>query len=282
MEVYYMNSKNEKIELSGWPLMIQEPEKLFSHKWSYKAKSEEKNGGKIERFYKNVTEKSATISVFAESKADYEKTMKRFSEACELDIIENSPGKLYINDLYMKCFIFESDYSEYEEDFYTVEKEISIVSGFPFWIKETSYVFRTDVSLPSTGGKKNLDFPYDFKCDFSSSMVGRTINNTGIAPANFEITIYGACLNPYINIGGETYRVYASLDTGEYLKINSITKKIYKVKVNGEVVNQFNLRDRDPQPYFRKISPGINAVTWSGAYGVDVTLFEERSEPEWT
>lgn len=281
MEIYYLNSKEQKIELDKWPLVIQEPEQLLSHKWSYKAKSTETNNGRIKKFYKNTAEKSATISVFAESKKEYAKLMEYFNEVCEVDVLENSAGRLYMNGFYMRCFIFVSEYSDYEEDFYTVEKKITLVSPHPFWIAENSYIFRSDVSLSATDGKRNLDHPYDFKYDFKSGMIEKAIHNTSIAPVDFEITIYGSCMNPYINIGGETYRVYASLDTGEYLKINSITKKIYKVKVNGEIVNQFNLRDREPDTFFRKIQPGINAVTWSGAYGVDVTLFEERSEPKW-
>lgn len=57
MEIFYVNSQNQRLRLDEWPLVLQEPEKLFSHKWSYKSSGGEKNGSKIEKFYKNTAEK---------------------------------------------------------------------------------------------------------------------------------------------------------------------------------------------------------------------------------
>lgn len=280
MKIYYKSNNGKILDFTKPPYKMLKDTDLFNYKWDYETRGD--LNPKITRFNRGMVSKSIPVIIQGSDKAEFKKAVKNILEVTEKDVFLQTPGRFYVGDFYLPCYFVSSSKSEWKMGVNLLKMNFSLISERGMWLKEISYVFRTDVSLPSTGGKKNLDFPYDFKCDFSSSMVGRTINNTGIAPANFEITIYGACLNPYINIGGETYRVYASLDTGEYLKINSITKKIYKVKVNGEVVNQFNLRDRDPHPYFRKISPGINAVTWSGAYGVDVTLFEERSEPEWT
>lgn len=280
MKIYYKNSAGKIIDFTKPPYKLLIDTDLFDYEWNYKIRGE--LNPQITRFYRGMTSKSVSVIIQNQSWEEQKKAVDNLFEIIENDIYSKTAGNFYIEDYYLPCYFVKSGKSNLRKGSTFFQEEFEIISEHGMWLKETNYVFRTDVSLPSTDGQRNLDYPYDFNYDFKSGMVGRIINNTGISPVDFEITMYGASLNPYINIGGETYRVYATLDTGEYLKINSVTKKIYKVKVNGEVVNQFNLRDREPDAFFRKVQPGINAVTWSGAYGVDVTLFEERSEPKWT
>ena len=70
------------------------------------------------------------------------------------------------------------------------------------------------------------------------------------------------------------------LEAGEYLVIDSLTKKIFKVKRNGEKINEFHLRD-SMFDVFQKIPPEDCTITWSGLFGFDLTIFSERSEPSW-
>lgn len=276
MKIYYQNHTGQILDFTKAPYRMQKNTDLFDYSRSYESKGDLNPG--ITRFKRGLVSRSFAVNISAGSKESYRQAQEYFFEVIEKDVLSMSPGRMYVNDMYLSCYILESRKTRWENGARFLVNEFSLIAESGNWIKESTYVFRTEVSIGS--GNNNLDYPYDFKYDFASSMEGRKINNTGIAPVDFEITIYGACLNPAVNIGGHTYRVYASLDTGEYLKINSITKKIYKVKINGEVVNQFNLRERDYY-IFEKIQPGINSVTWTGAYGMDVTLFEERSEPRW-
>ena len=62
--------------------------------------------------------------------------------------------------------------------------------------------------------------------------------------------------------------------------INSATKKIYKVKNNGEQVNLYHCQGREFY-IFEKIPPGTLAVAWAGGFGFDIKLLQERSEPKW-
>ena len=97
----------------------------------------------------------------------------------------------------------------------------------------------------------------------------------------YEMVVYGPCENPEILMGSHKYHVNCQLETGEYLVINSLSKKIYKVKNDGEQVNQYNLQDRDWY-VFQKIASGSHSVSWSGLFGFDITMYERRSEPKWT
>jgi phage-related protein len=95
------------------------------------------------------------------------------------------------------------------------------------------------------------------------------------------LRIYGACINPAIIIGDHTYKVNCSVNAGEYLTIDSTTKKIYITGTDGTVTNVFSKRDRENY-IFEKISVGMVTVAWGGGYGFDLILLEERSEPKWT
>lgn len=125
-----------------------------------------------------------------------------------------------------------------------------------------------------------LDYPYDFAFDYMSLEQNQSLTNPEYFASHFQLIAYGACTNPSIIIGGHKYEVDCELGVGEYLVINSRTKKVYKVETDGTIVNQFNLRNRDSY-IFEKMPSGSNAVLWNGLFGFDVTLLEERSEPKW-
>ena len=107
------------------------------------------------------------------------------------------------------------------------------------------------------------------------------INNTNFVASNFKLRIYGACINPAIIIGDHTYKVNCTVNAGEYLTIDSTTKKIYVTGTDGTVTNVFSQRDRESY-IFEKIPVGMVTVAWGGGYGFDLILLEERSEPKWT
>ena len=159
-----------------------------------------------------------------------------------------------------------------------VELGITIETDLPEWVKETTILFRANAS----GGASFLDFPYDFPYDFKNDLVSGEVVNTNFVASNFRMTIYGACINPTVHIGGHEYSVDVDIGNGEFLTINSVEKTIVLTKVNGEKVNCFNKRNKDSY-IFEKIPTGTNITTAPNeGISFDITLLEERSEPKWT
>lgn len=148
----------------------------------------------------------------------------------------------------------------------------------PYWVRESKYTFQPQ---EASGSGNNMDYPHDYPFDYYNGMSSRILLNEAISDADFELTVYGPCENPEILIGSHKYHVNCQLETGEYLVINSLSKKIYKVKNDGEQVNQYNLQDRDWY-VFQKVASGSHSVSWSGLFGFDITMYERRSEPKWT
>ena len=106
------------------------------------------------------------------------------------------------------------------------------------------------------------------------------ITNDCIDTANFEIIFYGPCSNPGIYIGDNEYTVYVDLVDGEYLVIDSKTKTIFKYMQYTTPENVFYLRDKDSY-IFERIPHGTIGITRNKTLKVDVSIFDERGEPEW-
>lgn len=131
-----------------------------------------------------------------------------------------------------------------------------------------------------------LDYPYDYPYEYSKVRNVQYIQNSNYTASGFRITIYGPCINPLIRIAGHVYELQTTLYESEYAIIDSSTRyskdrKIVKVKADGSQEDIFNSRNKDSD-IWQKIPAGRSIVSWNGAFGFDVVLFNERGTPRWT
>lgn len=276
--IIYKNNYGQSVNLTDWPYMMSESD-LFDYEWLYETKSS--SNTKVSRFYRDITTKTVKLSIASNTEALHNEAVVNLLNVTERDVIGLNAGRLYVGNMYLPCYFVKSKISDYYPGSTFLVDEFTIISEKGSWFTEKTTTYNNSGISEVLSDDNNLDYPYDFPFDYASGMVGRTLDNDGFSGADFEITIYGGCSNPEINIAGHSYAVTCELATGEYLKINSATKKIYKVKISGEVVNQFNYRNRDSY-IFEKIKSGKNSVTWSGLFGFEITIYEERSRPIWT
>lgn len=216
--------------------------------------------------------------VKARTRDEYSKAISEILEVTDADVFRTTPGKLYIGDSYLSCYFIKSKKTMKYANVRKTKISFTILSENGSWMKETTTAFRTVTNVDDGGA--GLDYNFDYPFDYVGSLMTRSVVNKSYAPVNFEIVIYGTCVNPLINIGGHTYRMLCTVETGQYLTINSMTKKIYLTRIDGQVVNEFNNRFRDSD-IFKKIPEGRNLVTWDGTFGFDIKLLDERSEPKW-
>lgn len=276
MKLFYQNSEGQRVDFTKEPFLIQNPEDLFSYEWKYETSKNYLSTGNIVKFNKNVQARSINIQIWTNSKREYTEALDFLNRIFEVDILTMTPGRLYFNECYLTCYIFAGKYSNYEEDFYTTDKKIDIVTDVPFWIKESEFVFEAGEQSFVNGKKYNYRYPYRYSLNAGENY----IENTHYTECAFKLKIYGPCINPYIIIGENRYQVWTVLTSGEWLEIDSIHKKIYKVMSNGVRDNLFNERDKQSS-VFKKISPGKQRVLSPGAFDFQIILYEERSEPRW-
>lgn len=276
----FTNHINETLDFGKGGLFVNS-NSLHDYLWEY---SDDSN--RIRSFVRGIQTKSIPVVIICDSEEQGILLKNQLMEYADKDVLAKQHGKLIINGYYMRCYIIgskKSNYLWYKGHF---ETTLTVATDFPQWIKESTVSFRVDGRVidddtPSVvTEKRNLDYNYDFPFDYTSGMAGKTLNNTGFTGTNFKLIIFGPAINPAVHIAGHTYQVNCTIQEGEYLTIDSLTKVITLTKANGTTENHFN--DRNRASYiFEKIPAGNNVVTWDNTFGFDVILLEERSEPKW-
>ena len=126
-----------------------------------------------------------------------------------------------------------------------------------------------------------LDYPHDYSYDYTVSDIGSQIWNIDhVVACPFLLTIYGPVTDPRILIDGRVIEVYTTLESNEYLILDSRDHTIIKYLSNGTTQNLYNNRYME-ESVFDPIGPGPVYVTWTGTFGFDITAYIERNEPRW-
>lgn len=261
----------------SYEIAIKECNPHFSA-WTYE-EVKQKLGIKVSSFGKDPIELDLVFK-FRGSENEISDNMNDFFEACETDIIEMTPGKLYFNDEYLTGY-FISHETEPASEFYGYEHTASFLAPYPFYIKDLTKDFYPDSTAGTEPNTDGLDYDYDYMYDYAGDTSGsRTWTIDHFTESEFELIIYGPCENPRILIDGYPYEVFDSLEINEYMVINSRNNTVVKYRSNGTTLNIYDLRAKE-QSIFKKIPPGKISLNWSGAFGFTLTLFTERGEPTW-
>lgn len=310
MEIFYINHNGVKVNLMNGNYKIEESS-LFSHSWDYDSKESASGyGGTIEKFRKDIQDRDFKIHIEGSGLVTYKQAFDNLMDLFDLDVIDDEPGKLYVDERYLKCFIIEGSPDYFVPGLDMATYRFKLVSTYPLWIKETSYQFLAEAADPITiqpgeekpepeitmeKGTMLSDFPFDFTVregkktkgmfdfpfDYKRVKGTRMVNNESYLPCNFKMTIYGPVTDPEVVIANHLYKVGTMVFTGERLEIDSRTRSIKKIGRLGEETDLYNSRYK-LQSIFEKIPPGQQIVTWPGGYGIDITLYDERSEPRWS
>lgn len=279
MKLYYEGSEGSIINLMGDGVYAQNPETLTGSKWQYTATSEVNGLGRIKRFYKKMEERPLDLSIMTDSEEEFNELTYRMHRIFERDIRRVQPGKIWWNDWYKEVFVVETSNDEFEENFQSIERSLKLLSTKPYWTKETKFQY-----LDRSEGGGTLDYDdsrldYD-DFDYDLEELIEVIQNDCIGGAKFELKFYGPCQNPAVTVGNHIYELYTELESGEYAVIDSRHKTIRKYGAYGEEENIF--ADRNKESYiFQEIPEGTISVSRDKLLKVDITLYDERGEPEW-
>lgn len=198
-------------------------------------------------------------------------------EDFELDVRTLRPGRITWGEYYIDCFISSSSTHPDDEHLWT-DNDISIYCPRPFWVKEDR---RTFVPQETPGAQTFLDYEFDYEYDYFYGNPGIAIWQTGNPfKSDFQLIIFGPVIDPRILINGYPYQVFDTLEGTDRLTIDSRKNTVIKTLSNGTEVNDFDSRNKT-ESVFEQIPGGTLTLNWSGAFGFDLVLYEERSEPRW-
>lgn len=275
--VKYQNSIWEIYSLQEFGVKIKNA-KLHSYSWNV-TERKHRFGAAVRDFKKDAIEYKIELRISGTDNRKKEIENILF-EAFERDINTKRPGKLLYDDYYIECYITASETSP--DEYFGLKKTITAYCPYPFWIKETTYQYFPEPpeAVKYTELEEGIMFP-EFPFDFCTETGEEVLINPSFNDSNFIMTIYGFAENPQLNIAGHPYKVEATINEGEQLVINSLTHTVQKIGRLGEITNLYNARGKI-YSVFKKIPPGTNTLQWSGGFGIDIILFDERSEPKWS
>ena len=280
MDIRFVNHNGNEVDLMSGAYKIEESS-LFSHSWNYDSDDAASGyGGKIKKFRKGVQNREINIHIEGVGMESYKQAYDHIMEIFDEDIIDETAGKLYIDDFYMRCFITDGDPVYFVPGLDMCTYKFKLASEYPFWIHEESRSFPPISS--SSEGESYLDYEHDYPYDYTMPYGGDVIWKVDhYAPCEYEMIVYGPCVDPRAVINGHIYQVFTTLDENDYVKINSRENSVVQYLANGTQRDLYDYRVKITGSLFEPIMPGNVRVVWSGEFGFDLTLFCERSEPKW-
>lgn len=277
MEIYYVGHEGDKIDLMSDLISLPYPEELLSNSWSYSTGDRVGNSRKVQEIYKDVTEQSLTIEILADEQDEFRRLLNEIHDIFEKDIRNLEEGRIYFGEWYKKCFVISKDFANYDYLLDYTQINAKILSSCPVWIKELTKTFEIQDDVYDSGLDYPFEYPFDYTPDGNSYAKWDTEH---YAPSDFRLYVYGPCSNPVVTVNGYPYRVFTTLEAGEYFVLDSRDHTITKYLVNGTTSSLYNSRQFTPS-VFTQMPAGELAFVWSGDFKFSVKLYLERSEPKW-
>ena len=245
------------------------------HKWEYTPRGTDLQFGKrISSFGKDVAIYKTTL-VFHGTEISRAQQIAQLHEEFESDIRTMQPGRIIWGDWYADCYIVGSSTDPAECDW--TENDINIYCANPFWIKEEERSFEKQDAPPVS--QTFLDYTYDYNYDYYLAAIGtqKWIRTFPFA-SEFKMYIYGPVSNPRIAINGYPYQINDTLEATEYVVIDSRANTVTKYLASGTTANIFDKRNKE-ESVFEPIPGGTLSLNWTGLFGFDLVIYDERSEP---
>ena len=271
IELKYIASSGNVYNLKGDGIRTK---KANYHAWKWGVTGTTLQYGiRISNFTRKPVEYTTQL-IFSGSYESRRQMINALHEDFELDIRNGIPGRVIWGEYYIDCFMAESSTEPDVGNVWT-KNDVKIYCPYPFWIKEETKSF---YPAQAPVGQEFLDYPYDYEYDYFYGNPGSAVWDTEFPFASdFKMTIYGLVSNPRVLVNGYPYQINTDLAEDEYLIIDSRDNTIQKY-IGSQVINIFDSRDKT-KSVFQPMPGGALRFNWSGAFGFDLTLFEERSEP---
>lgn len=263
-------------------------------------------GAQVKNFLKDPITYSATLEV--RGSVDQRRAwLDDFHLACDLDIMNKTPGRLYWGDMFIECYILSTS-TEPTEGNVTTSNEIGIYCPYPSWIYPVTYARSVFVKeqvysllagfYPDDNGEviitdaSTISAPFiPLKADFRAFM----ISDSALSGVSIDISPNGD--NAHVDIDFPTL----ALNSGDAVIVDSRTghKTAEKVHIIGAwswpqipsidwdtLQNVYNLRDAYSRPFKTLTFGRVPSFGFDDSYGTStahtiLTIWYERSEPTW-
>lgn len=244
------------------------------HAWKWESEGTALQYGQRVANFSRKPQQYSTKLILNGSYIERKSLLESLHDDFEQDVRNQTPGRVIWGDYYIDCYVTESSTFPDDNNLWT-DNDIIFYCPYPFWIKEETKSF---FPQEAPAGQTFLDYPfgYDYDYFYGTPGIARWITDFPFS-SQFKLTFYGAVVNPRVLINNHPYQVNITLTADEYVVIDSRKNTVEKFSA-GQIINVFDDRNK-AQSVFQPIPPGTLKFNWTGGFGFDLTLFEERSEP---
>ena len=275
--IWYENSKGDVLRMDEPPIVVQ-TSGLMDYQWTLTAYDRAlRDGGRVIHARRPIQDKTLVLDVFADTQEAHNAALNRLHNVVDYDVCALTPGKLWVNDRYIRCFVSAS-VKTLDRDWttYTVVG-LTLKAVSPAWTAEEKVTLLPVSDGQTDNGAKNYPNRYPYRYSEGGN-IARWVNTTG-SSAPMVIKIFGACSSPSVYIGDNEYSVSGDIAAGTYAVIDQRDKSIYTVATNGTKTNIFGRRKKSVDN-FLYAPPGNLEIACSGLFAVEITFMTQRSEPE--
>ncbi|MCF2555746.1 phage tail family protein [Faecalicatena contorta] len=276
IEIKYVCSNGKEYNLVGDRMRATSG---YFHSYDWKPKTTDMEmGSDVYGFTKESVTYQITLTLRG-SLDERKKMLNELTNCFEYDIVNVTPARVYFGKYYIECYMKTGSNKVSSIKNNWTDFDIDIYCPYPFWAEEQKQSFYVDTGKGQSYGF--LGYPYGYNYDYSKPRTGsQHWHIDHYRDNNFIMIIYGPCANPRIAIGNTVYQVYETLEASEYIVVDSRKKTILKHLSNGTTQNIF-YKKATGNSIFTLIPSGDVLISWSGEFGFDITVFKERSVPEW-
>lgn len=269
--VTYISSAGNRYELHSKDGVVHK--KLPYRAWSWDVNGTKLNQGvRVSGFSRTAAQYKSELLLYG-TKEEQEELINDLHDDFEGDLRRKQEGRIIVEGQYLNCYVTSVN-ARYNNGCTT--DSIQIYAPYPYWLQEQ----KITLEASNVSGSGFLDFPFDFPFDFTAPATGEKIVRSDFPfTSEFQMVIYGLAVNPRITINGYPYVLYATIPAGAYVIIDSRQKSVMMYNTNGTQTDLFNFRNKTDS-IFEKIPAGNLNISWGASYGVDITVFRERSEPK--
>ncbi len=263
-------SRMDSVSLSATDFTVQTATSMRGYEWTYDL-------GR--RAIYSPRRQARTVDVGFVAKRE---ELEKLRHLADRDLYYEEAGKLIAQDIWeQSAYITGIGISSVNPINVYGTLKVLLLDGC--WSKTEKRSF-TKGSASSRGVSAGLDYPHDYKFDYAYNQSTQVLNTYSDIPCEFTLTIYGACVNPSIIIGKNTYQINATVPPNAVLIVDSREKTVILRDEHGFEQNVFNKAVRGEGKgkgsyIFEPLPAQESNVTWDNSFGFDVYFYVTESTP---
>lgn len=269
LDIEYKSNTGTVIPLNSG-VYVGKPNGLFSREWDYEI------GYRALATASRGARKVSCKAFFADmAQAD------AFRRCADTDMQKGTPGTIYVNDWFQRCFVVASEVDGIGDDFFAAKLTLVLLDGV--WRRGTTTAF---VPVRGPAEYEFLDLPHDLPYDLGVTPPQQYAVNPGYSGSPAKFVVYGPAVNPSVRLAGNLYQVDVIVPDGGHMDIDPLRRTVTVVAADGTAMDAFGKAHRgggvgSGEYIFEHVPVGTSEVSWDNSFGFDLTLYEEEGEPAW-